>query len=91
MIEIELTPEERKLLLRYGYPFEPIAEALRNCAKSRRLETIPMSPFYLNKLIGDLCRSINDMADGTVQDKLNDLYHRLEAAERQGDGRLDAF
>jgi len=30
-IEMQLTPEERSLLLRYGYPFQRIAQALKAC------------------------------------------------------------
>ena len=33
-IEIQLTPEERTLLLRYGYLFEQIEQALKACEAS---------------------------------------------------------
>lgn len=29
MIDVQLTPDERSLLLRYGYPFEQIEQALK--------------------------------------------------------------
>ena len=50
-----------------------------------------MDSFYLEKLIGDVCRSIKDMKPGPVQDQLNEICERLEAAERYGDGMLDEF
>jgi hypothetical protein len=89
VIELELTTEERRLLLRYGYPFDRIKKAWEACAASQAIETVPIDAFELERLIGDLCRSINDMNGGVVQNKLLDLCDRLEAAERDGDGSLD--
>jgi hypothetical protein len=81
IIDMQLTPDERSLLLRYGYPFERIERALRACAVSPNIEI----------LIGDVCRSINQMDGGVTQDQLLDLCDRLEAVERQGDGMLDVL
>jgi hypothetical protein len=91
VIDIQLTPRERSLILRYGYPFERIEQALKAVAKSRAIEIVPVDRFELERLIGDLCRSINDMQGGALQDQLLDLCDRLEAAERYGDGMLDEF
>ncbi len=44
--------------------------------------------FELERLIGDLCISINDMKDGALQRKLLDLCDRLEAAAKYGVGIL---
>ena len=77
VIEIQLTPEERSLLLRHGYPFEQIERALKACESSREIEAIPMDLFELERLIGDLSISINDMRGGALQDKLFDLCDRL--------------
>jgi hypothetical protein len=87
VIDIELTPAERDLILRYGYPFDRIRTALEACQASPRIQTVPIDVFELNQLIGD--RSINDMQRGAVRNKLLDLCDRLEAAERYGDGQLD--
>jgi len=89
VIEMELTPAERSLLLRYGYPFERIERALKACSKSRAIEIVPMDRFEFERLIGDLCYSINHMEPGALQNRLNDLCDRLEAAERHGEGLLD--
>ena len=89
VIEIQLTAQERSLLLRYGYPFERIEQALKVCQSSRDIEIVPMDTFELERLIGDLCISINDMQSGSLQNALLDLCDRLEAAERYGDGMLD--
>ena len=89
-IEIQLTPEERSFLLRYGYPFEQIEHALKACEASPDIEMIPMNCFELERLIGDVCRSIHHMNGGALQNRLLDLCDRLEAAEQFGDGTLDA-
>ena len=89
VVEIQLTPAERSLLLRYGYPFERIERALKACSKSDAIEIVPLDRFELDHLIGDVCRSINHMAAGALQDRLNDLCDRLQAAERYGDSMLD--
>ncbi len=88
-IDIQLTPEERSLLLRYGYPFARIEQALKACESSRDIEIVPMDRFELERLIGDVCRSINQMKSGATQNHLLDLCDRLEAAEESGDGMLD--
>jgi len=90
-IDIQLTPEERSLLLRYGYPFEQIEHALKACEASPDIEIIPMDCFELERLIGDVCRSINHMNGDALQDQLLDLCDRLEAAEEFGDGMLDVL
>lgn len=89
MIEIPLTPDERSLLLRYGYPFEQIERALKACEGSQDVEIVPMDRFELEHLIGDVCRTINHMEGGSTQDQLLDLCDRLEGAEQYGDGMLD--
>jgi hypothetical protein len=88
-IDIQLTPEECTLLMRYGYPFARIVKALKACESSRDIEIVPMDRLELDRLIGDVCRSINHMKSGATQDQLLDLCDRLEAAERYGDGMLD--
>ena len=89
IIAMQLTPAERLLLLRYGYPFPQIERALQACAASNDIEIVPMDSYELEKLIGDVCRTINDMKSGPLQNQLFDLCDRLEYAERSGDGLLD--
>jgi hypothetical protein len=90
-ITIRLTPAERSLLLRYGYPFEQSEAALKACAGSQGIEHVPIDRFNLEQLIGNLCYSINRMKPGKLQDELLALCDRLEAAERYGDGELDVL
>jgi hypothetical protein len=88
-IEMQLTPQERTLLLRHGYPFERIEQSLKACESSRDIELVTMDRFELELLIGDVCRSINDMKSGRTRNQLVELCDRLEAAERYGDGMLE--
>jgi len=88
-IDIELTPTERSLLLRYGYPFAQIERALKDCAASKAIETVPMDRFELERLINDLSCTINDLNGGKLQGQLLELCERLEMADRYGDGTLD--
>lgn len=89
VIEMTLTPRERSLLLRYGYPFEQIHSELQTRSKSTEIEVVPITRFELEQLIGNLCYSINRANPGKLQNELFDLCARLEAAERYGDGGLD--
>jgi hypothetical protein len=88
-IDVEFTPRERFLVRKYGYPFDGIAASLLAVKKSRGIEQIAIDRFELEKLIGDLCISINDLQPGRLQNELLVLCDRLEAAERYGEGLLD--
>ena len=87
-IQIELLPEEQELLLKYGYPFEPEKRQLSKLIARSRIGRLSISPFYLERLIGDLCHSIKH-SSGRLQDQLAELCDRLEYIERTGDGTLD--
>ena len=91
-LAIELTPQERALILRYGYPFDQIKEALLAVSSSKQIETVLLDEFEVDRLIGDLCRSINHEEGGlAVQAQLNDLCNRIEYAQQTGDGELEMF
>ena len=91
VIEIELLPEERELILKYGYPFPDAKAQLQQCASSSDVEILTISPFYLNQMIGDLSYSINKRTKGQIQRALFELCDRLEYAHRTGDGELDVW
>jgi hypothetical protein len=52
-IAIQLTPTERSLLLRFGYPFAQIEQALQAVSASKAIEIVPLDGFELERLIGD--------------------------------------
>jgi len=86
---IQLMPEERELILKYGYPFDRLAKSLRRHASSEAIKTILMSVYELEMLIGELSRSINHGECRRDEDAVIDLCDRLEYAEKYGDGELD--
>ena len=91
-IDIELTPKERALILRYGYPFDQIKQALLAVSSSKRIEIVSLDEFEVDQLIGDLCRSINHEEGGpAVQLQLDELCSRIEYAQRTGDGELETL
>ena len=92
MIDIQLTPRERSLILRYGYPFDQIKQTLLAVKSSKRIETVSFDEFEVDLLIGDLCRSINHEEGGLrIQAELDELCTRIEYAQKTGDGDLDAL
>ena len=91
-IDTELTPKERALILRYGYPFDRIKKALVAVASSKEVETVSLDAYEVDLLIGDLCRSINHEEGGlAVQSQLDELCDRIEYARQTGDGELEMF
>jgi len=86
---IQLTPEERELILKYGYPFDPLAKSLRRNTSSEAIKTIAMSAYELEMLIGELSRSFNHGECRRDEDAVIELCDRLEYAEKYGDGELD--
>ena len=92
MIDIQLTPRERSLILRYGYPFDQIKQTLLAVKSSKRIETVSFDEFEVDLLIGDLCRSINHEEGGLrIQAELDELCTRIEYTQKTGDGDLDAI
>jgi len=92
MIDMELTPRERALILRYGYPFDQIKQALLAVSSSKRAETVSLDEYEMDQLIGDLCRSINHEEGGPrIQAELDELCTRIEYAQRTGDGDLETL
>jgi len=45
-IEVELTPRQRVLIIRYGYPFERIRSAIEVCNVGS-IEVVPLDEFGL--------------------------------------------
>ena len=92
IIEMQLTPRERALILRYGYPFDQIKAALLAVRSSKRVETVSLDEHEVDRLIGDLCRSINHEEGGLrIQAELDEICSRIEYAQKTGDGDLEVW
>ena len=89
LLEIELLPEEQKMLLKYGYPFEPEKKQLQQMQGTGEIGILKIKPYFLSLMIGDLFYSINKKTSGRIQDELAELCDRLEYIEATGDGELN--
>ncbi len=90
-IKLQLLPEERMLILKHGYPFERLENALKRWSKSEAIKRISVSQWELEMLIGELSRSFNHGQCGKDEDAVTDLCDRLEYTEKTGDGDLDVL
>ena len=86
-IEIDLLPEERALLLQWTYPFDDLKAQLNAFRSSNHIETVTISRYFLELLIGDLCHAI--VKKGCRDEDVIELCDRLEYVERTEDGLLD--
>ena len=77
-VDVDLSQEERALILQYGYPFPRIEDAVRALDGSSSVETVALDRFYLTKLVGDLCISIKESEDHGLRTRLDELCERLE-------------
>lgn len=84
--KIELDLDEVQLILRHGYPEEPLARQLRSNSKSEQLTVVKIDAFILEMLIGQLSRTYNHDEAGDDGEEVHDLCERLEYVERTGDG-----
>ncbi len=86
---IQLTLEERELILKHGYPLDRLERALRRWSASEAIKRIAMSAYELEMLIGELSRSFNHGELGADEEAVLELCERLEYVETCGDGELD--
>lgn len=82
-IRFRLSPAERELILKYGYPFDEFEAKLRACADNRKSVSFSLDSFMFERLLGDLARSANDTTDSALNDQLNELCDFLENAARK--------
>lgn len=84
IVEIKLTPKERELILKYGYPFRNEAQQLEEMANDKRSRKLHISEYYLEQLVGNLSISINEMNERNpvqpppVMYEINELTEWLE-------------
>ena len=92
-LEIELLPEECRVLLNHGCPFPPERQQLENLVKKRRgIQTFIISEFYLNRLSVDLWKSLEEnKIKGKSRTIARRLLERLMYAERWGYADIEMF
>ncbi len=85
-ISIDLLPDERAVLRKWTFPFDDLASQLESFGSSQGIETITISPYFLELLIGDLTHAI--VKRGCRDADVLELCDRLEYVEQSGDGTL---
>ena len=78
-IDLTLERSDRDLIREHGYPFPGIGAALDAVPSSKNVAVLRCDAYEVELLLGDLARSINDCTDYDLQDRLNELYERIEA------------
>ncbi len=76
--EISLNPEERELILRYGYPDPDLREEIEKHKGKRSGARIKVASSMFNVLIGDLCHSLRKVNDDFLAEELDALITKLE-------------
>jgi hypothetical protein len=78
-IEIEISGREAKLILKYGYPFPDEAKLFQPFSGKAGYHTISIDKYWLEIIIGDLCRSIKEVKSHSLIDELDELCDVLES------------
>ena len=86
---IQLTPDERELILRHGYPFDRLSRALRRHSSSAAIRTISTDEHEPDIPISEPSRPFNHGQCGRDEDAILALCDRLEYAQQTGDGDMD--
>jgi hypothetical protein len=79
-VEIEITQREAKLILEYGYPFQEQEILFEAAAKKKRNSVIQIDSFWLETILGDLCRSMREINSYYLLEQLDALCDSLEWA-----------
>lgn len=79
-IEIEITGREAKLILKYGYPFPDQKEIFLPISGKDGFHVVNIDKYWLEIIIGDLCRSLRDVKSESLQEDLDSLCNNLEFA-----------
>jgi hypothetical protein len=86
-VQIRISGREVKLILKYGYPFPEQAELLKPLSDKKGLHEISIGQYWLELIIGDLCRSIREVENYSLQEELDALCDSLEIAIKSGTNR----
>jgi len=84
-VRFALSPKERSLILKHGYPFEEFEAALKAADGNADSVVFELDQFYFEHLLGEVARSANHAKSGRVEAELSDLYEYLQGeAEDHG-------
>lgn len=77
---IEITPRERQLLLKYGYPFPEAEEPLRNSRAVKGYHRVRIDAYWIEMMVADLSRSAREIRSRTLLEEIDALCDVLETA-----------
>jgi hypothetical protein len=81
--ELQLTPREIKLVLKYGYPFPEQTEQLRSSPIKNGMHVAHIDPYWISMWIADIVRSAKEIRSQSLLEELDALCDVLETAEQQ--------
>jgi len=86
-VRISISGREAKLILEYGYPFPEQAELLKPLSDQEGVQEVSIGRYWLELIIGDLCRSIKEAEHYHLREELDSLCDSLETAIQPGTNR----
>jgi len=75
-----ITPRERDLLLKYGYPFPAEEQKLRDSKAVKGFHRVRIGAYWIELMVADLIRSTREIRNGGLLDELDELCSALEFA-----------
>jgi hypothetical protein len=79
-VEVEISGREANLILKYGYPFPDQVPDFEAVAGKKGYHQVVIGGFWLEAIVGDLSRSIQEVGSSPLQEELNSLCVMLESA-----------
>jgi len=86
-VRVSISGREANLILEYGYPFPEQAELLKPLSNLEGMQEVSIGRYWLEQIIGDLCRSIKEAEHYHLQEELDSLCDALETAIQAGTNR----
>jgi hypothetical protein len=68
---LEITPRERDLLLKYGYPFADEEQKLRDSKAVKGFHRVRIGAYWIELMVADLIRSAREIRNGALLDELD--------------------
>jgi hypothetical protein len=81
---VELTPRERRLLLKYGYPFPEQEETLRESKAVRGYHRVRIDSYWVEMMLADIVRSARQISNRALLEELDGLCSALDCALANG-------
>lgn len=79
-VEIEISGREAKLILKYGYPFPEQEVLFKPVSGKTGWHTIEIDKYWLELIIGDLCRSMKEVKSYNLREEIDALCDTLEGS-----------